>query len=572
MRKFIAGILFGCMAGFMLFSGCMQGSNHLVVRIEGRDSITVREFQASLLETGSKDLTYEEKRKIALNMIHDRLKALSAVDAKIDQQEDIKKTFLQYENDIVRNEARTRYIYPHFLNDSALAFYMSRLGYEAEIKNFVYRYKDNPRSKITRSREEARRFVDSVFAVMDKNNYDTLTYQFSEYIDRQTGKGNYRPDRLKYGTLPYQYENTVFRAEPGSILQPIEIQGAFLIPWIVKYKADSAAARPKNKNEAYLQLKKKIESVDAGMLFEFYRNYADTLLAARNVRIMEPALDTFLRVVPSDKNIESIFQAVDERYYGLVLVESPGQENITLKSFLESYDRKNVLPRLSRENLGDILREQLRDHALIRKVREEGYTDSEDFRIAYGKKKNALLIQRIQPVRMVRPDSVPVEKLRRYYETHLDLFQTPGTVRIQEATSNNESALKEIAALYATGTAFEKAVDSVRTRLSKTSSDKNNLPEIKPPSVLSSNQADELARAAFSHNPDELTPVIARKDGGYSLIRILEKKEAVRQSFDTVRKKVENMVISDELRKQELNWLNEMKQKLTVIFYEQNLK
>lgn len=187
MFKVIAGIVTTITSGIIIFSACVNSGSHLLVKIEGRDSITVKEFQSALNDMGAKDFSYEEKRKIALNMINERLKALSAVDEKLDQQDDIKQTLLQYRNDLLREEARNRYIYPKFVNDSTVEFHMSHTGYEVEAKNFVYRYKDNPRSKVTRSRDEARRFADSIYSIADKKNYDTLTFQYSEYIDRQTG-------------------------------------------------------------------------------------------------------------------------------------------------------------------------------------------------------------------------------------------------------------------------------------------------------------------------------------------------------------------------------------------------
>ncbi len=551
----------------VIASACMQSSPHLLVKIDQRDSISVREFQSVLAEMGAGDLSYEEKRKIALNLINDRLKALSAIDEKIDQQEDVQKILQQYRNEILREEARNRYIFPHFINDSTVDFYMNHTGVEVEAKNFVYRYKDNPRSKITRTRDEAKKFVDSIYSIMNKDNYDTLTFQFSEYVDRQTGRGNYRPDRLKFGTLPYSYEMTVFRSEVKTLHEPVEIQGAFLIPWVVKFSTDSSAQKPKNREEATKQFRKKVESVDGGLLLEFYRNYSDSLLASGKVNIVESSIDTFLRVVPSEKSIESILETLDERYHNLVMVEFPGLESITLKSLLGLYDAKNILPKLTKENLTDILQDQMRDRIFTNKPVQDGYTGSEEFRIAYNKRKNGLLIQRIQSIKIIKPDSVPVETARRYYEIHKDQFIIPATVKIQEIYSKTENDLKEVSALYRSGLSIGQSVDSVRHQ----HAGKKHYPLLKQP-VLLTQQDDELARMAFKYNVDEMTPVIPRKDGGFSVLRILEKKESQKQAFETVRNKAESMVVNEEVKKQEIRWLNGMKEKLRVVFYENNLK
>lgn len=554
----------------IILVSCAQGNSHLLIKINDRDSVTVGEYRLALREAGLTNSSFEERRRVAMNLLNERLKGISAEDHGLLQQDEIRKILQQYEVEILRNEARERDILPRYLNDSTVAFFQRHIGKIVESKNFVYRYKDNPRSKITRNRDEAKRFVDSLYQVLNRANYDTLTYQFSEYIDRSTGRGNYHPDQLPFGALPYEYEMVVFKASDDTILPPIEIQGAFLIPWIIRFTQDTAQ-KPVSFDEAQGRLRKKLEMMDAGLLHTGYIQLTDSLMRAGVARLIEPALDTFLAVVPLNKTADTVLMEMPDPYRRMALVDFSGKPSLTFEELIRTFPLQYPLPRFTRDNLKEHLIEKTRDRLFIQRILDADFKNTDRFRYAFNKKKNALLIQRIQPLKISRPDTLPIADLRRFYETHINEFVAPGSVQLREINSVTEEPLHKVRELFQKGYTLEKAVDSVKQMDWTTYSGKKTRIVLKPVVTIVQGQEAPFAEDAFHYEAGELSAVRQQKNKTFSMLYIVHKKEPQRQSFEVARKKVETRAIEEEVQQQERRWLNEMKKKFRIILYENRL-
>ncbi len=553
----------------VLLMGCSGVGNHILVRFDQTDSITVQEFQQVLKKDfDNRTVTFDEKRKALYNYLDNRLRMIGALEEKIDQNEDVRNTLRKIEQDLLLAAAKDKYVYRALMPDSLVEFFRNNYGREVEVKNFVYRYKDNPRSKVARTYEEAAHFVDSIYSVITPETYDTLTFQYSEYIDRHTGKGNYRPDKLKFGTLPYNYENTVFRYQPGVIIKPVEIPGAFLIPYIIRM--DTAYRSAMTLDEARRSLKSKMDMVDAAMVSQKFNAITDSLLETYGIRVHKENAQYFLRqycLGLSGDSVRKIMAATDEEK---ILLENPGDAPVTYKSFLSNYHGNSILPVMTAEQFYNQLKDPLRIHILIRKITEDGYKQTEDFRFDYTFKVQDVLIQKLRSVKFSSTDSVSASDLRRYYENHMEKYVTPATVKIQELSSSNEKYLKEALNYIKADTSLERAAELVNNSY-KTA---QGVPAVtlKNPVVWSQNQPDELAQTAFRIHPGEITGIVKRKNGTYSLLKVIEKKDAQRQSFDAVQKRVESQYRSDLQQNKETRWLNGLKKKMNILVYENNLK
>jgi hypothetical protein len=69
----------------------------------------------------------------------------------------------------------------------------------------------------------------------------------------------------------------------------------------------------------------------------------------------------------------------------------------------------------------------------------------------------------------------------------------------------------------------------------------------------------------------EISRVIPRKNGGYSIIQIIGNKKSVLQNFETVRAQVRDNYVAELTQRARTAWISELKRKYQVIFFENNL-
>lgn len=558
-RYFFAGLF---MAVLAFGQGCRQDNSTLLVRIDNRDSITVDEYRFFMQSKGKPaNLSFEEKRSIVLGLVDQHLKALAAVDDHFHLDPDVMERLNDLEQRELSVFAHEKYLISHFVNDSTVAAFQSQYGREVTVQNIVVRYIDFAGSNAFRTKESARATADSIFKAARDTNFTRLAEAVSDFREPKSQKGFSRTEKFKYGSLPLDYETAVFASAPRTILAPIDLPGAFLIPYVQDFSIDSLA-RKLTKDETSKMIRGRLENLDRPIYLRHFIQFVQPLYDASRVVFHDAAIDTLTARFPAGAHGKAAAQNFSETNMDMTVVSYEGH-TLTIRDLLTVKGNLFTVQRPERDIVVDALKAVVREDLLAAKARQDGLDKMQEFVGRLASKRTEILANKAGEARLKMSDSISTAELRRYYESHADQFRTTPMTRVQELYATSRADMDEALRLLNGGTEFTKVPDSLKALKGG-----QTTVTLKAAISLSPNQKHELNAPASKLAQDEVSGIIARKDGGFSIIKVIEKRDAVRQPFDSARRRVESQYRNELRTQMETRWLNGMKRKMDIVVYE----
>lgn len=542
--------------------GCRQDNSSLLVRLDNRDSITVDEYRLFMQNRqAASSLSFEEKRAMVISLVDQHLKALTAVEENLHSDEETADRLRSMEERELSAYAHEQYLVSHFVNDSTVARFRSNYGREVSVQNIVVRYIDFAGSNATRTKENARKLADSVYAVARDTSFTHLAEAVSDFKDPKSNKGFSRTERFKYGSLPLDYEVAVFEAGPGRILPPIDLPGAFLIPYVREFSKDSLAKLMSNDDIRKL-LRGRLDNLDRPIYMRQLMRFTDPLYQSASVVMHDAAIDTLIQKYPAGVQPRQALSQFTSQNLELPVTTFAGK-SLTIRDLLTTKASVFSMARPEKtvvvEMIGNVVREEL----LLDLARRDSLDESSTYRARVSLKRSEFLAGKASERRIRMTDSIRSADLRRYYEDHLDQFRTPAHAKVLELTATAKPDIDQAALLVKAGVPFEKVVDSVRTLKGGTTTLR-----MKSVANMTANQKNELSAVALGLEQDGISEVISLKEGGFSILKVIEKRETMRQPFETVRRRVETQYRNEMKAQAEARWLNDMKRKMNIVVYE----
>jgi hypothetical protein len=557
-------LILGC-----ALSSCMTSQN-ILVTIGDLDTITVQQYKSLVSQTKIKAESIDEKKLLLLPLITERLMVRDAKDKHLDQLPDFLKSMEKAENDFLLNEAYKRYIYGHFINDTTIRFYKNNFNRSAEVKRIFYRYKDNPRAKTKRTREMAVHFIDSLMTVLNPDNFDTIAYRYSEYIDGKTRKGKIHSEWLKFGNLPFEYENNIFHSLPGQILKPIELPGSLMIPYVSGFKSDSGSIAPSD-YDIRMFLKNKFDLSDYHLIVNYSNYLTDSLFNVYECHNNESAIDTFVNRYCRKLTVGTIKTMMDSATRRMPMVSMKGGKFLTMYQFIDNYDSSIWIGELKRPIIIKIIEEQMREKILMIKLIDDHIKETDHYIQHMQAQYNRLILESLKKIELAIPETVPTEDLRRYYEDHKEVYKSKPAVTVDQISASAEKNLYYALPLIKRGFPFQRVVDSVNTLIKR-------LTQTQTASLTFTSQIDItdsaeilLLKNTFTVDSGSVSPIMKSEDGSCRIIKVTGKKDPIPQNFFLVQKEVKESYLQEWRKIQEQQWMNRLKKKRPVIIYEKNL-
>lgn len=552
-----------CMLALVWITGCKQNNDQVLVKIGNKDSINVAELKEALKNKfGDENVSREEKKKLIMKMTENQLLLVAALDMNIVSDSSFQLSLARAKENIIKQAALEKYIYRYFINEKTISTYERNYNRTADVQNLIVAYRIDKNSKSQRSKESARALADSIFSKAILGNFNSLIEEFSDNIDPRTGKGNIVPQKMSIGTLPFVYEQTIFNSEPNTITPPIEIQGGFVIAKLNKFDT-KVIVENLTRNRIAAIIKDKLEMSDSELLLAHYNTFVDSLRSNNNVMFHDATIDSFISTIRDDDKTSSL----NERIADGKLVVSFGNDNgIDLKRFVNSFGAETKWADVNRNMIFNRLKQMVNDELLKDALRREGFAESEEFHFKVREWGRQFGSDVLRVKKMTDTTSVTIEVLRRYYEDNREQFSVQGSMKILEVYSAHFDALDSVAQLV------DDKVDMVKAAEQVNGKKKDRIITIKEPANYPDTQNDELVKKALSLKPGEVSKIFQRKDGGYSMIRLMEKNEKKILPFDAVKNQVEHACRDVRQKKMLEKFLHELKLKYPVTVYEGHLK
>ena len=546
--------------GIFFIIGCQKSKDHVLATIDGKEAITVNDFNIFLekkFEQDASNLTFSEKREYLDLIINDRLKWAYGIEKGYDQ--DIALDMESARHSILLNKARDQYILNHFITDANVEEYQKSLGMTINSQNLIVRFNDRRESPATLSKEEAKRKADSIYAVISPRNYDAMAEKFSDFKNPATQKGNTVLDKLIIGQVPYTYEKAVLSMKPNGISSPVEVPGAFVIIHLVS--KDTSTIRNLEKAEIAKFMKSKFDDMDQFMIRPFHITLLDSLYLSAKTEISEENILMLAARLKDCVNVRASVNQFTEDELGRSLARFEGG-GVTVKRFLENY-AAGVFVKFTPDLITQAVEYFCKTLLVEQLVIDGGYLETEEFKSAILFARQNMIVKKINDALL--PGSLePTEaELHTFFSRNRYRYRTNGAIVVSEITSPDISEIHKTQKNISSGVDFEKAVES---------KDKPTAIKFNPKVSFNFRTRNELAARALKMDKNEVSDIFIRKDSSFSIIKIINRSEPQLLSFNSVRKKIENDYLAVAKMNREIALLAELKKRWKVVIYENNLQ
>lgn len=542
--------------------GCHQQNSEILAIIEGKDTITVAQFRERLKNTFDEQavvLSFSEKMTVLNTLVEERLKLVYASELKTDYS-DVYNEEIEKER-LLLNKSYEKYILARFVNPILVKKYLSYYGKTLKVRNIVFSYQNNRNPALKTTKELARMRADSVRSILTLKNFSTLAEQVSDYKDKETGKGNAKVERMKLGNLPYNIEKEILSMKANTISKPIDIKWAFVIVHLVA--VEDSVVEKKSIKEMERFLKEKLMGDDYDLILDYQNVFLDSLVSLAGISFDDNNI-IFLTEKSRFSQISDLkpdqFSA-EESERELVKYKSG---KITIDSYLKRYPVESdvsLSAEIVKYNLIELLKmKQLADLGL-----KGGIANSEDFR-------NAMISRRVQVKLGYVNQTIAARALKRnriteeeFYSQNKMSYRSDGSIVLSEIYTMSEDTIKQCYKLIKGDVSFEKILSDINK------GHRNPSVKINANQAFSYNSKDELVRKAIRLKTNETSDIIVRKDGGYSIIKVMSKTEPSFLKFDEIKQKIQEDLTAYMYRIHETALVDSLKKRLRVIVYENNL-
>jgi hypothetical protein len=154
---------------------------------------------------------------------------------------------------------------------------------------------------------------------------------------------------------------------------------------------------------------------------------------------------------------------------------------------------------------------------------------------------------------------------KEFYSKNQSDYSTDGSIVLFEIYSVSKDAIEICVQMIKKGTSIEKVPGMINK------DNKNTFVKLNNNVSLSFKSKDELASKALRLDKNEISDIIARKDGGFSIIKITERTEPMYLDYDKITTRVQNDLMENQIKKFENALFFELKSRLKVVIFENNL-
>jgi len=560
----------------LLIANCGREESNFVARIGGR-IITLQEFENDFAKGKKtediKKSSLQEKKEHLDKMINRELKIIDAYQHKLEEKKEIIDIVNRYERYIVGRRLIDLEVTQKVMPESEIKAFYKNANKQIKIRQILIKFDPNSPEQKSTALDRAKKMAERL---KEGENFAKLASEVSD--DISTAKNGGDKGYLKWG--PTSHENPVYRAafsmRKDEISDPIETKNGYYIIKIVHIKSYPAPpyelARDRIRNQIY--------SIRSNEFSNAYFEYLDNLKNKYKLNFKEKSLEIFIEqlLLPKDNYADSSQQ--DSK--------TIKKDTSSLDNFSDN-DQKLVVANFQdgEITIEDIINE-LKSFSPHRRPRITNKSEAQDFintRIV-----PRYLLEREAEVKNIKKDNTVIKQVVSFKENemikHIYKLQVTDKIEIsdndlrsyfeQHRVDYKHPEMREVQHIYVIdGKLAENIVRRARkgenfVRLFRLYNKKEEINQNNGILEISEGRAG-IGKPAFSVNKGEITDPIPIGEGFY-IVKVLNIKEQILKTFEEVRPIVSNKVRRLATEKREKEWLDELRNRINFIIFENNLK
>jgi parvulin-like peptidyl-prolyl isomerase len=543
-----------------------------ILAIVAGDTITLREMQL-LLAAGQipeEQLRRIEGRREALNeLIYDRQLKHFVLDRGYDRHASVLRRVRNFMDErLVAKVVRMRIEGP-LIPDSLVRMYHDRLGSEFRLQRIRIAHKDLPVRRNTwipadvssRSRLEAAHLADSLYRVLLRRPaaFSELAERFSNDEDNKYLDGDLGFRRLE--TLPMELEDVVLRFPDGRVAPPFETPEGFHIVRVSDRRTVDVGSLEKNRDWILDRLFSRLDVDTRRQAIRLQEALQDSALSARGFRIEEGAVRLFLRRYAGMEDPSGISSSFDSLEAETPLAFYAGGD-IRIAEILDQLEDNRTKVHLSLAVMKAGLRRIGRTRTLAVLARDWGFKLSPDDSIQARRASELWAKHAAHRDHVEVKIPVSTDLLRSWYEEHRDDYDSDNAVNLAEIRVPDSARIHYYRQRLEAGEAFERVYKEAEQIPGNLCRITGFMPE---KAVL-----DFAAQLATMKRGDVSKP-FRREQGGYAIIKLIDRQIGMKRSFDEVRSLVREHYLRNERKRRVAEWMSQLGEVYPVSIFEENL-
>lgn len=524
------------------FISCTKDSKPIdpqsnILAIIKDDTVTVDEFKSYLSQDGkpsSEIMSFQRLSARLTDLVRSKVIASYGYENKLDQTPEIILQVRTKRDEIFYQKFLKDYVHIPLITEEEMKDFYERLKTDVRVRQILIRYVKPQeitvidKSKINRYRPEAKALADSLYEELIKKPelFTSFAEKFSD--DENTRFINGDIGFVRFGETEPAFEEVVFSLKDGEISRPLETDKGFHILMTVEHRK---VENLRSYEEAKPGLRDiLISSVvrNKGHLIRARINaISDSLLNEKHFQPHETNINLFLRKYRSIKTPDEIVKVFSNEELTLPLAHyDKGQVQI-LEVALVMKDN-NTLVKLNEGLVIYGLRAVASKRIISDLTQQMGYTLTPAEKRILDHTEQSMM-NTMSLTKLNEELRVSDEEVKKFYDTHKEQYKSPGLIDVEEIWSDDVAAINKLADEMRGSVPF----DTVFHRVART---KNFT--ARRTGLVPDNTKDIIIINGLKLQPGESSEPFQNFKGGYSMIKLLEKKEGQILPLDAVKNRV----------------------------------
>jgi|GEM_PF-441605 len=521
--------------------------NNTVIATVGDEKITFESIDSTFFSSLGlfDDSASQHQAALAYldSLVNQKLLVRAAYEARLDQDQEI---------NILIDEQR-----PRLLIDELYKMVVLEKSEPTERELKDYYQKSGEQRKLRHILVKDQAGAEQIYRELKKGaNFDTLAKEKS--IDPGSKDGGGDLGLVAWGTMVDPFQQAAWKLKVGQISKPVETAFGWHI--IKLEEINKLDQKPFDETSKFL--KQRLQFMKQTRLTQ---EFLDQLKAKSEVQMdtstyllmlqrdsQEAKKDLLSPQKPSGFNLKPDLFSESERNLPLLTYKGG---SITVNDFLAQYAKIPSFQKGSFDNRSQVEQwafQMVMGDLLEKEAKKRGADSRPVFKQNLLKLKEALMADKMRNDMVMLGVKVRDEDLHNYYNAHLEQFQIPENVKIQEVLVATEPEAKKLAQQIKAGANFAKLVDQHTLR-----------PGLKGKGgildSISLAKSEVLFNAVKDAKKGQVVGPVPFNDK-FSVIKLLERRPAKQLAFEEVQPRLRPLAYEDKKRTAFKNWIESRKQ------------
>lgn len=562
-------VLIGC--GEKKQANLKPNDDRMPIAVVDDDTLRLGDFKNFIKQSEYKklDVSDDLQRKKALdNLIQETLIAKYAAAEKLNDNAAVKQKIRDEREELLYKKVVRLNIYYPIIPETMVLNYYERLKNQWHLKQIFIGHTEiraqmnlQQATKYSRSREKAKKIADSLYQALVANSdkFDSFAAEFSNDEESNIAGGDL--GFVRFDAIDLAFQEVIAGLAIDEVSKPVEgTSGYHIFKLVGKSEAKDIKPLDELRNGIKDRVIFSFEKSHRKEITERLNVFSDSLLSAYNFAVEKSSVDLFLKKYQSTRGPEEVVNIFsnDERALKLATYRDG---SIVIDELIEVMQDNKKKINLNVPIMSEGLKKIAATRVFAAYAPHQGLSltaEEEAFVGAFQRERMIDLAKKINIDEKINYDD---NRLKNHYETNSAHFRTLNVLTLSMIRTQDAEMIKKYQSAIQAGEPFEAVAE-------KASKDSGTVCEKIGP--VQDDKKNEWVSYAAQLEVGKVSDPITSDQGGYAIVKLLEKDEGRILPYERVSDLVRADYQASESKKLYREWLDNLKIMFPVQLFEKN--